>query len=171
MNLYLVRHATALSEFDDPLRGLSAEGLADIETVAGIVAGSGAKPKRIVQSGKKRAAETAEVLARHLRFTGTIELGDGLEPMDIADTWLDRIDSLNEDLMLVGHLPYMGKLASLLLTGNKERHFIEFATATVLCLKRGGRGAWYIGWMLTPENNQAVAHGSTLNGCSIPGDE
>ena len=157
MNLYLVRHATAMSEFEDPLRGLSDEGMAEIEAVAAVVASSGAKPTRILQSGKKRAFETARVLARHLRFETEVEEAEGLEPMDLTEPWLDRIDSLDEDLMLVGHMPYMGKLAALLLTGNKERDFIDFVTATVLCLKRGGRGAWYIGWMVTPESCTIVA--------------
>ncbi len=156
MNLYLVRHATAMSEFDDPLRGLSEEGNADIEAVAKIVASAGAAPARICQSGKKRARETAQVLAKHLRFEGVIEEAEGLDPMDLTDTWLDRVDSIDEDLMLVGHMPYMGKFAALLLTGNKERDFVDFTTATVLCLKRGGRGAWYIGWMVTPESCAAV---------------
>ncbi len=160
MNLYLVRHATAVSELEDPMRGLSAEGIADIEAVAAMVARSGASPVRILQSGKKRASETAEILAKHLGFEGAVEEAEGLDPMDLTDTWLDHVDSSDEDLMLVGHMPYMGKFAALLTTGNKERDFLEFTTATVLCLKRGGRGAWYIGWMVTPENCSAVPDGA-----------
>jgi phosphohistidine phosphatase len=160
MNLYLVRHATAKSEFEDPLRGLSGEGRADIEAVAEIVARSGAAPARILQSGKKRASETAEVLARHIGFDGAVEVVEGLDPMDLTDTWLEHVDASDEDLMLVGHMPYMGKLAAQLTTGNKERDFLEFKTATVLCLKRGGRGAWYIGWMVTPENCSLMPDGA-----------
>jgi phosphohistidine phosphatase len=80
--------------------------------------------------------------------------------MDLTDTWLEHVDASDDDLMLVGHMPYMGKLAAQLTTGNKERDFLEFTTATVLCLKRGGRGAWYIGWMVTPENCSLVPDGA-----------
>ena len=52
--------------------------------------------------------------------------------------------------MLVGHLPYMSKLASLLLCGDETKPVIAFQTGGVLCLQRAGRDAWSVRWMVTP---------------------
>jgi len=40
--------------------------------------------------------------------------GDGLAPNDDPTTWVQRIASEPADLMLVGHLPHLGWLASVL---------------------------------------------------------
>ncbi|MGH2376556.1 MAG: hypothetical protein ACRDIC_24240 [bacterium] len=53
--------------------------------------------------------------------------------------------------MLVGHLPHLGRLASLLLVGTAERAVIRFQMGGVVCLARDDSGAWALEWMLVPE--------------------
>jgi hypothetical protein len=58
---------------------------------------------------------------------------------------------MNEDLMLVGHLPYMAKLAGLLLCGDKEKTPIDFKMGGIVCLMRFDDGRWALEWMLVPD--------------------
>jgi len=58
---------------------------------------------------------------------------------------------MKEDTMLVGHLPHLGRLASLLLSGDKEKGIIDFKMGGIVCLKRFDDGHWAIEWMIIPE--------------------
>ena len=67
MFLYLVQHAEAKSEEDDPARDLSEKGSIDIENVAHHLKRLMVQVGQVVHSGKTRARSTAEVLARHIK--------------------------------------------------------------------------------------------------------
>ncbi|HAS54733.1 MAG TPA: hypothetical protein DCS42_11745 [Nitrospiraceae bacterium] len=75
---------------------------------------------------------------------------DGLDPMDEPGIWMSRLDEEKQPIMLVGHLPYMGRLASVLLCGNSEKETITFTAGSMLCLHRSTEGAWTVQWMITP---------------------
>ena len=51
--------------------------------------------------------------------------------------------------MLVGHLPFLSRLASYLVTGDPERPIFQFQNAGIVCLSRTGEG-WAIKWSLSP---------------------
>ncbi len=53
--------------------------------------------------------------------------------------------------MLVGHLPFMAKLAALLVAGDAEAALLDYRPGSVLCLERDDSGSWRIAWMLRPE--------------------
>jgi len=155
MRLYLVRHADARSEEEDPLRPLSARGEADISAVAGHLAKLGLRVGRICHSRKLRAKQTASVIAEALSGgygAGSLvmEESDGLAPLDDPAIWYGRLSGVQEDIMLVGHLPHLAGLASQLLCGNPARECISFPSAGIACLERTGGGGWTIAWMITP---------------------
>jgi phosphohistidine phosphatase len=56
-----------------------------------------------------------------------------------------------ENIMLVGHLPHLGKLASLLLCGDENAGLISFRMGGALCLERDGAGKWSVQWMIIPD--------------------
>lgn len=147
MHLYLVQHAEAKREEDDPRRGLTDKGIKDIMKMAAYAEKLGIQPARIVHSGKKRALETAEVMAKHLK--SPIEAVDGLNPLDDASIWAGRLDDINEDLMIVGHLPHLSRLASILLCETDAGISVAFEMAGVACLSRLDN-RWYLKWMVTP---------------------
>jgi phosphohistidine phosphatase len=121
MLLYLVQHGEAKKEEDDPQRGLTDKGSRDVARTAISAQARGVKVSIIHHSGKTRALQTAQILADHLKPGKGPSPTDALAPMDDPDVWAGRIAGMNEDVMLVGHLPYMAKLAGLLLCGDKER--------------------------------------------------
>ncbi len=151
MLLYLVQHAEARKEEEDPERGLTDKGFKDITRTAVYARKLGLKINSIYHSGKKRAMQTAQVLADNLKPVKGIIQSDGLAPMDDPEIWADRITGMDEDVMLVGHLPYMARLASLLLCGNKEKGMVDFKMAGIVCLKRFDDGRWAVEWMVVPE--------------------
>ncbi len=52
--------------------------------------------------------------------------------------------------MLVDHLPFMAKMAGLLLCGDQEKMFVDFKIGGVVCLERK-ENRWGIAWMVVPE--------------------
>jgi phosphohistidine phosphatase len=151
MALYLVQHGRSLPRETDPEQGLSAEGVAGVERIAGVAAGYGVKVSRILHSGKKRALETAEIFGRYLEPAGGIEERGGLNPMDDVTSFANRVRS-DENFMVVGHLPFMERLTSLLVAGAPEMRVFRFQNGGIVCLDKEPDGRyWFIKWTLMPE--------------------
>jgi len=152
MTLYLVQHAQAKPKEEDSQRPLSDKGRADIRKVATFLGKRGTvQVNRTLHSGKLRARQTAEALAERLKATGSVSETDGLAPLDDPAVWAGRLAKLDEDLILVGHLPHMGKLAALLLTDDAEQPVIRFQMGGVVCLERDEEDIWSLRWMVVPE--------------------
>ena len=151
MFLYLVQHGEAKREEEDPERGLTGKGDLDVRKVAAYVKKMNLSVGRIFHSGKTRAMQTAQIFADYLKAEeGASETGS-LAPMDDPAIWAKRISEMQENTMLVGHLPHMVKLAGLLLCGDKEKMFIDFKMGSVVCLTRFDDDRWAMEWMLVPE--------------------
>jgi phosphohistidine phosphatase len=151
MVLYLVQHAEAKKEEEDQERGLTDKGFRDIARSALFARDRGVRVSAIYHSGKKRALQTAQTIADYLKPAGGGIPTDGLAPMDDPHLWEDRLIGMNEDIMLVGHLPHLARLASLLLCGEAERNCVDFQMAGIVCVKRSGDGHWAVEWMMSPE--------------------
>ncbi|MEF9426559.1 MAG: histidine phosphatase family protein, partial [Candidatus Mariimomonas ferrooxydans] len=86
MLLYLVRHADALSDDEDPARRLSEKGIQRIKKVASYMAELNIEVNRIFHSKKLRTMQTAQVLTEYIKIEGGISETDGLAPMDDPPT-------------------------------------------------------------------------------------
>lgn len=151
MLLYLVRHGEAKSETEDPSRPLSEKGFREIGRTASYLARLNISIDQIFHSGKLRAKQTAEILSGNLKpIKGTLE-AEGLAPSDDPCIWAERLDEITDPIMLVGHLPHLGKLTSLLLTGNTNRDIVSIKTGGVICLEKDNASKWVLKWMITPE--------------------
>ena len=151
MYLYLVQHAEAVSKDIDPSRGLSDQGMDDINRVSRSISGLDIDVHEIFHSGKKRALQTAQVLASHLQIEDKVTEVDGLSPMDEPDVWFSKINTLNKNLMLVGHLPHMAKLASLVICGKKDNKAVNFEMGCIVCLSRDDDLNWSTDWIIKPK--------------------
>jgi phosphohistidine phosphatase len=146
--LYLVQHGQAKSEDEDPQRPLTDRGANDVILVAGLAVGRlGCRPGRIVHSGKQRARQTAEIWGGLLGIDA--EQRDGLAPNDEPTTWVERLATETEDLMLVGHLPHLGRLATALMTGQSGHQLIGFRQGGLVALERVDAG-WLVALALPP---------------------
>jgi phosphohistidine phosphatase len=157
MLLYLARHADANSSESDPQRGLSPKGRGDIARVARHLANAKVKVDRIYHSPKLRAMQTAVTLRNAINPRATIEPAAGLLPMDDPRLWAVRLaemsyESIQDDVMLVGHLPHMWLLSARLMSCGAEAVSLIFETAAVVCLQLDEEhGSWHVRWMITPE--------------------
>jgi len=148
MALYLVQHGLSLPKDQDPERGLSGEGIADVERIAEVAAGYGVNVARIEHSGKARAAQTAQLFAKYLAPTGGIDDRDSIAPLDDVTAVAAELDPAAE-LMLVGHLPFMERLTSHLIIGDAERRVFKFQNGGIVCLDAED-GNWFVTWALMP---------------------
>jgi len=104
MLLYLVQHAEAKSKEEDPARDLTEKGRRDTERVARYLKRLNVPVSRIFHSGKTRAQSTAEILAAQVQPAAGVSDATGLAPLDDPAIWAERVASLEEDTLLVGHL-------------------------------------------------------------------
>lgn len=152
MTLYLVRHGNALAKTGQHGRPLSQQGEAEVRLMAGHLAHHRTRVRRILHSGKLRAEQTAFLLAeRLLSPAGEVAQLPGLLPEDAVDSMAATVETLGPDVMLVGHLPFMGGLVSQLVTGKDKFSIVEFDTATVVCLQYIGGSYWTIRWAISPK--------------------
>lgn len=149
MDVFLVRHGTAVSARKDAGRVLAERGRAEVEWVAARAVELGVRIDQIHHSGLTRAAETAEILARALDPPGGAAAADGLAPEDDPREALDRVERAREPLMLVGHLPHLAYLTSLLLVGQASAELVVLRPATLVWLG-GESGAWRLRLLLAP---------------------
>jgi phosphohistidine phosphatase len=151
MILYLVQHGDSKPKEEDPEQSLSEKGAADVRKIAAFLAqGPKITVPRLLHSGKKRARETAAILAHILKpAEGTAE-EKTLEPLADPGVWVNRLAKENSDLMLVGHLPHLSRLAALLLCGDEAKKIVNFQRGGVVVLGRDETGTWSVHWMVIP---------------------
>lgn len=152
MKAYLVRHGEAVSKEEDPSRPLSEKGSNDVRKVAVFAADrAGVRVGVIYHSGKTRARETAWVFASHLNPVNGVVEDRGLSPDAEVSLWAMRLSEGEEDVMLVGHLPHLGRLASRLLCHDENLEVVVFQTAGMVCLEKDEAGIWTLDWAVSPE--------------------
>jgi phosphohistidine phosphatase len=150
MALYLVQHGKSLPKDVDPDQGLSDEGVAETKRIADVARGYQVKVSLIRQSGKKRARQTAEILAEALNPAGGAAAVGGLKPLDDVAASAGALDAA-ANTMLVGHLPFMERMAAFLVTGSAEKPIFRFQNSGIVCLEKDpDSGSWVITWALTP---------------------
>jgi len=148
MRLYLIQHGLSLPEEKDPEKPLSPEGKEQTQKIAEFLKTKSLKVDSIWHSPKSRAIQTAEIISNSI-YCSEIKERNDLNPLDPVEKFPDEIKSLNKNLMIVGHLPFLQKLASLLLSGSETNQFISFKNSGVVCLE--STNIWKIVCMITPE--------------------
>jgi phosphohistidine phosphatase len=150
MKLYLAQHGDALTKDVDPNRPLSNVGHAEVGQMADFLTGH-MTVSRVVHSGKMRARQTAEILTAIIAGEFPVEAISGIKPNDSVDDFASQLVSWNEDILVVGHLPFIGKLVSLLITGSAYEGITSYAPGCIVCLELTDNERWQFQWMLRPE--------------------
>ncbi len=149
MRIYLVQHGLALDARDNPERPLSPQGLEDVTRTAGFLSlFEKPKPLLVVHSGKKRAQQTAEMFAQAWQVND-VRFAEDLSPNDDPEIWANKLQEMSDDIMIVGHLPYLPKLASLLIRGDSEVETVKFRNGGVLCLEKSD-ASYTVLWHINP---------------------
>jgi len=150
MALFLVQHGKSLPRDKDPQKGLSEEGIAETERIAQVAKGYKVRVDGISHSGKTRARQTADIFEAALKPSGGIHEQSGMNPLDDVTAFAHTIDP-TEDIMLVGHLPFMERLTAYLITGSIEKPVFKVQNSGIVCLDKGPYiRSWVIKWTLMP---------------------
>lgn len=152
MRLYLVRHATAKDGTPDAARPLNKAGRREVKRVGKRLRKMGLDRFEIWYSPLKRAAQTAKGLAKALGLKKKLKEFKGLSPGQPTLALRKQLAAMDQDLMVVGHQPFMGRLTSELLSGEEGADFVDFPKGGVACLEKDGKtGSWNLGWLLDPD--------------------
>ncbi len=160
MKIYLMRHGIASEPDgsgieDDRQRPLTPKGRDIINTIARALKKLDVKPDLILSSPYVRAKQTAAILAKELGCQQHLMFSDLLVPAGNAGAIVNAIveNYMADELLIVGHLPCLSLLVSLLAAGNLDLA-INIKKGGVCCLLaddlRLERGA-ALEWLLTPK--------------------
>jgi phosphohistidine phosphatase len=157
MDVFLMQHGQAVPGEQYPERPLSNEGRAAATKLARYIAALGSgfidlPLSAVWHSGKLRAEQTAEILARALAPKVTPTAHPGLNPNDAPAIIWEELTAVRDQpgaILLVGHLPHLGRLAALLLADDAEKTVVEFVNAGILKLRPTERG-WTLAGYITP---------------------
>ena len=110
-----MQHGEAYSEDQDPERSLSPNGEEQIRSTGKALKKLGVDVDLMVSSPKKRARQTAEIVAGQLGYSKEgIEVTETLEPLAPSEdliAYLRRFGDRSK-VLLAGHLPSLGKIAA-----------------------------------------------------------
>lgn len=140
-----------MSKDVDPGRPLSSRGENDIKQLAEMLRVSGLTVNKVMHTSKMRAHQTAEILGEALLVSGEVEVTDGINPNDPVQDFSIRAHKFKHDTMVVGHLPFMTKMVSYLVTGNEDSDIVAYKPGSVVCLQQGAEEHWQIQFMLRPD--------------------
>ncbi len=167
MNLYLLRHGIAVERgtlgFEiDRLRPLTEDGRAKMEQIATAMRVLGLKFDVILTSPFVRARQTAEITAATLSQTKRLQQEPNLQADRSPQEFLAQLAAKfadQENVLAVGHEPFLSALASTLL---------GLPGGSALVMKKGGlcklsvtqfkpKPIAQLEWLLTPKQLRAIA--------------
>ena len=151
MKLYLVQHGEACAREVDPDRPLTDQGKADIDHLADFLRQAGIQVERVIHSGKLRAAQTAERLAKVVVPGVELESSGIISPNDNPKAFDWQSDSWDKDTLVVGHLPFLAKLVSHLVIEDENKLITDWQPGSAVCLGHNSNAQWQINWMIRPE--------------------
>ncbi len=161
MEIYLVRHGAAYTKEEDPERQLNNDGVNQCHLTGRALKRLDITFDLIVSSPKVRARQTSEIIADEIGYSQKeIKATDTLEPTALPkDTvlYLNNFTGIKR-LMLAGHLPLLGHLASELLsnTSHISLNFEPGAVCHINILQPNSHTGDFR-WFLAPEHLRIIA--------------
>ena len=137
MKLYLMQHALAYSSAEDSERALSPAGVEQAKQSAHGIRRLGLEFDLIMTSPKRRAKQTAALVAEEVRYPysdilNTEALMPDRSPAELLE--LLQKESTDSRILVVGHLPHLAHLTDTL-TGGGD---LIFENAGLTCLEMSG---------------------------------
>lgn len=151
MKLYLIQHGEAMTKEENKDRPLNDKGINDIGRTANFLKKAEVTVDKIIHSTKTRAKQTADIIAKKLNPNKGVIQKEGIAPNDPICNIVKEIKGIDEDIMIVGHLPYLSKLAGALLVNSESADIVVFKQGGALCLEQPEDNLWHILWMIVPE--------------------
>ncbi len=148
INIYIVRHGKAVSGNKNSQRPLSKEGKEETKIIASLLKKSQISPDAIWHSGKLRAEETAEIFKDILCVKRNCIKMEELLPNGHVEPIKKDIISLNESIMIVSHIPFVERMAGLLLGAGSFP--LVFEPSSAACFQAEEKRSWRLKWLINP---------------------
>jgi phosphohistidine phosphatase len=161
VNIYILRHGIAVErgtpDFkNDAERPLTPKGRRQLRKTAGAMKKMGLCFDLILSSPFSRAKQTAEIVAERLKLKKWLKFSDELKPDGNSNKLFLQLGELKpapENILIVGHEPYLSRTISLLVSGD-ENMVIDFKKGGLCKLEveklRTGKCAT-LAWLFTPK--------------------
>jgi len=165
MMLYIVRHGEAdqreqSSGKPDAERALVPKGQRAVAEMAEALKKLKVAPGRVGTSPLRRAEETARIMAEILCPNAPLDVCDFLAPGGRTRQLVAWLRGLQEQsVMIVGHMPDFGRIASDLLAGTSEISIV-FKKGAVCCISFEdvvSEGEGCLEWLLRPAHIRALS--------------
>jgi len=161
MEIYLMQHGESYSKDKDPERSLTPQGEEQIHLSAKALKKMDVRFDLIISSPKKRARQTAEIIAMVLGYPhNEIKVTETLEPIVPAKDALSYLTSysLKNRIFLAGHLPSLGEIASALVS-DKSHVSVHFEMGGIVRIDVEELQAHSgdVRWLLTPDQLKVIS--------------
>lgn len=147
MYLFLIQHGQAIPKEKDPERPLNIQGNKQTKRAASFLSSHGYLVEEIWHSSKLRSKQTAEIIGKKLSCK-EIKQRDDLASLDPVEKVSKQIQKFDKNLLISGHLPFLEKLAALLLTGSEDVPVVKFQNSGIVCLEKEKQ--WSLVWAVIP---------------------
>jgi phosphohistidine phosphatase len=167
VNLFILRHGIAVEPGspgfeNDADRPLIPKGVRRLRSVAAALKKMELTFDLILSSPFLRARQTAEIVAGELKLKKRLQISDALAPGGNEKDLLWQLNESQpapENVLLVGHEPYLSRLISLLISGDEDAA-VEMKKGGLCKLEvvelHCGQCAKLI-WLLTPSQMELMA--------------
>ena len=149
MRLLLVQHGDSVPESVDPAKPLSEAGRRDVTSLARACLAAGIQAHEILHSGKLRARQSAEIIGEALSIP--CRPCAGLDPLDPVRPFAEGCAEWEESRIIVGHLPFLERLAAWLVAQREEPPVVVFQRGGMVCLEKRAPTEWRILWTFFPQ--------------------
>jgi phosphohistidine phosphatase len=167
MNIFILRHGIAVERgtegFEkDSERPLTDKGKRQLRKSAAAMKRLKLRFDLILSSPYVRARQTAEIVADELKLKKHLKLSDALKSENHPETMIGEMSRLKpkpENLLLVGHEPYLSHLISQLVSGNGDLalDFKKGGLCKLEIQKLDGASSAQLVWLLTPKLMKEMA--------------
>lgn len=148
MDLILWRHAEAEDSDPDMQRRLTRNGLQQAERVAAWLDARLLEATRVLVSPAMRAQQTAQALKRSIKTVAALAPGGTVAAVLAAAQWPNAPDPV----LIVGHQPTLGGVASFLIAGEEDYWTVKKAAVWWLSNReRGGATAVQVKAVIGPD--------------------
>jgi len=110
----------------------------------------------IWHSDRVRAVQSARILSGAIGFSEKMIQLSYLGPDDSIAPAVRSIRKARGDVMIVGHLPFLGKLASKFLTRKPSDEILKLSTSSIVALRSDDGRKWAVEWLLAPSLIQSL---------------
>jgi phosphohistidine phosphatase len=167
MKIHILRHGIAVMRNDlevknDAERQLTPKGKRQLRQTAAAMKTMGLRFDLILSSPYLRAKQTAEIVAESLKLKRQLRFSDTLAPDGSPTNLIRQLNELKpapENILLVGHEPYLSCLISVLTTGGMDltMDFKKGGLCKLEIEKLSHDRCATLAWLLTPRQMKLMA--------------